>query len=331
MASIIKRVKNKIVYKTRTAFFDTGIYSSIFPINKGSVIIMYHGVDSVGSTLFNTRHAAKAYFEKHIKFLKKNTNVVSVADFFDQKFDASKLNVAITFDDGYLNNFVNALPILEAYKCPATFYITGINNQDYKILWADFVNIASTLESKNITIEGEEFENRNGIYYSKDRGLNLYEIIKFHNAGYNYKLATYKAFDDAYRKFSVDSKYDEYWKLMTDEQIRATSKSEYVEIGSHGYYHNNLGSILLEDAKKELVDSIEYLNKLTNKPIVSLAYPDGSYTHGVVDAAEKLGFTSQLAADEYKFPEDIDDKRIIDRNGIYSCDDYANQLLVTLK
>lgn len=331
MASLLERVGNKIVYKSKTALFNTPFYNSVFPLKKGAVIIMYHGIDSVGSTQFNTRHAAKSHFEMHIKFLKKHTNVISVTDFFDKKFNPDKLNVAITFDDGYLNNFENALPILEAYQCPATFYITGINNVEDKILWADLVNIASKLQNKNITVEGEEFENRNGIYFSKDRDLNLYQVIKYHNASYNYKLAVYKAFDDVYRKFTAEPKYDEYWRLMSDAQIAETSRSKYVEIGSHSYYHNNLGTIPLADAKAELAMSVSYLTGLTGKPINSIAYPDGSYSKDVIDEAEKVGLACQLAADGYLYDDDKFDSRISDRNGIYSCDDFANQLLVTLK
>lgn len=327
--NLINRITNKVVLKTKSLFFNSGYYTSVFSIRKGGVLLMYHGVDSLGSAEFNTRHTGKKCFDKHINFLINNTNVLPLVDFKEENFNPNKLNVAITFDDGYLNNYTNAAPILERYKCPATFFITGINNVEDKILWADFVNIISKLTNKNVVIEGEEFENRNAVYYSKESDKSLYDVIKFEKPYYEYKLKLYKAFEKEYQAFTTNAKYDEYWKLVNDEQITELAKSNYITIGSHAYYHNNLGSIALQDAESELIESKKYLENLTQKPITTLAYPDGSYSREVLTVANNLGFSTQLAADYYLYNEDETDPRIQDRMGIYTTYDCANQLLLT--
>ncbi|MBK6983995.1 MAG: polysaccharide deacetylase family protein [Bacteroidetes bacterium] len=62
-------------------------------------------------------------FEALITYLKRNFDIVSVQDIFtDTK--AKKKRIALTFDDGYLNNYSIAWPILKKYNLPATFYIT---------------------------------------------------------------------------------------------------------------------------------------------------------------------------------------------------------------
>ena len=161
---------------------------------KGNYILMYHGVSSDGNVRFNRRHASVACFKKQLEFLKKHCAVISLYDFFNEKFVAGKPNFALTFDDGYLNNFVHARPLLEAYKCPATFFITGLNKVNDSILWADYVNIASALTSADIEVEGELFKKKGSSYISEVSGKSIYEVIKHEKAGYDYKLKVKDAF-----------------------------------------------------------------------------------------------------------------------------------------
>jgi peptidoglycan/xylan/chitin deacetylase (PgdA/CDA1 family) len=226
---------------------------------NGNYILMYHGVTQTGSTQFNTRHASIKCFRKQIAFLKKYCSVISLQDFMDGKFHPQKANFAITFDDGYLNNFTNALPVLEQYKCPATFFITGLNQVDDNILWADYVNIASTLTSADIEVEGELFSKKGNTYFSATTGKSLYHIIKHEKAGYAYKQQVRKAFA-SFTHFQDRQDIKEYWQLMSDHQIVTASRSKLITIGSHGYYHNNLGTISHENAVNELGLSKKYLD-----------------------------------------------------------------------
>lgn len=64
-------------------------------------------------------------FESKLQFLKKNTNVVSMDDFFENRLSIQKINVVITFDDGYKSWITAALPILKHLNLPATFFISS--------------------------------------------------------------------------------------------------------------------------------------------------------------------------------------------------------------
>jgi peptidoglycan/xylan/chitin deacetylase (PgdA/CDA1 family) len=297
---------------------------------KGNYILMYHGVTATGSTRFNRRHASINCFRKQINFLKKYTSIISLDDFFAGKFSSGKANLAITFDDGYLNNFTNAKPVLEEFKCPATFFITGLNEVGDPILWADYVNIASTLTGADIEIEGEPFRKQGGTYFSLVSGKSLYEVIKHQNADYAYKQKVKEAFGK-HVNFENEAAIKEYWQLMTDSQIEETSRSAYIKIGSHGYYHNNLGVIPLNNAIDELQRSKKYLEGLVQYDIKQVAYPDGSYTPELVTSARQMGFNVQLAADHFLFNETPDNPDIKKRNGIYTIDSCINQLFAAIK
>ena len=297
---------------------------------NGNYILMYHGVTATGNTQFNRRHTALHCFRKQIRFLKRHCAVISVDDFFKGRFVPEKPNFAITFDDGYLNNFTYAKPVLEEFKCPATFYITGLNQIQDNILWADYVNIASILCSADIEIEGELFLKKGNTYFSKQSGRSLYDIIKHQKAGYSYKQKVRDVFQKQVN-FQNQAAIKEYWQLMNDQQITEASRSAFITIGSHGYYHNNLGTVSHEDALNELQLSKKYLEGLVQYPVSQLAYPDGSYTPTLIQAAGQMGFEIQLAADQFLFKEDDVNFYLKKRCGIYTVDSCINQVLGAIR
>jgi peptidoglycan/xylan/chitin deacetylase (PgdA/CDA1 family) len=68
---------------------------------------------------------AEQYFKAKLEFLKLNTNVVSLNDFFAGKLSSKKINVVITFDDGFKSWITHAVPTLKKLGMPATFFVTS--------------------------------------------------------------------------------------------------------------------------------------------------------------------------------------------------------------
>lgn len=68
---------------------------------------------------------ALGHFKANLQFLKQKTNVVSLDEFFAGKLTWGKINVVITFDDGYKGWVTHAVPILKAFEMPATFFVSS--------------------------------------------------------------------------------------------------------------------------------------------------------------------------------------------------------------
>lgn len=64
-------------------------------------------------------------FETNLFFLKCKTNVTSLDNYFGNRLVTDKINVVITFDDGYKSWVTNVLPILKKLELPATFFISS--------------------------------------------------------------------------------------------------------------------------------------------------------------------------------------------------------------
>ncbi len=100
-------------------------------------ILMYHRIDE-NST--NSRlSVSPESFERQMEFLKsRGYNVVSLGELIDliKKRNIPYKTVAITFDDGYENNFISAYPVLKRLGFPATiFIIVALVSQPEYMTW----------------------------------------------------------------------------------------------------------------------------------------------------------------------------------------------------
>jgi peptidoglycan/xylan/chitin deacetylase (PgdA/CDA1 family) len=88
-------------------------------------ILMYHMVSShKKNTKFNGLRVEPIEFEKQIKYLVKNNwNFFTMSELVEEKNNLPEKSIAITFDDGYEDNFTNAFPLLKKYGVKATIYI----------------------------------------------------------------------------------------------------------------------------------------------------------------------------------------------------------------
>lgn len=108
-------------------------YKSIDKLIKSIPILLYHRVGAEPDDLtISTKH-----FEEDMEFLSNAGYSALSLEQVKQHLQGHSLSlpskpIVITFDDGYLDNYINAFPILQKYSMIASFYIiTGmVGNND---------------------------------------------------------------------------------------------------------------------------------------------------------------------------------------------------------
>jgi len=308
---MIKNIAKNIAFPLITGLGIEKILSK--KSKNNNLILCFHGVSNFKSTI-NKRHMPVSQFEALITYLKRSFDIVSVQDIFtDTK--AKKKRIALTFDDGYLNNYSIAWPILKKHNLPATFYIT---TESFEItnycLWPEiFDALKIETPKEKIFFNDEEFHFIGGQLYNVKTNVAIYDYVKLMGEE---RQAAFKEFISKYDVKRILKTIDpELAQFCSQEQIKEMSLSPLIEIGSHTHRHYNLSKINTELATQELKKSKEILETLIQKPVVSIGYPDGDYSEKIKDIAEDLGYKYQLAV-SYTNDSDRTDQRIRSRYSI---------------
>ena len=97
-------------------------------------ILYYHRVNDDGDPFFPA--LSTAFFEQQMRFVRRHYRVVSLAALLQVLSGGpTEPVVAITFDDGYQDNYQNAFPILQGLGLPATIFLATGSIDSGEPLW----------------------------------------------------------------------------------------------------------------------------------------------------------------------------------------------------
>jgi peptidoglycan/xylan/chitin deacetylase (PgdA/CDA1 family) len=108
-------------------------------------ILTYHAVNDHGDRYFPATRTS--VFESHMRYVARYYTVVSLRELMARMEDPRRPDnlVAITFDDGYQDNYLCALPILRRYGLPATIFVTTGPVDTREPLW--FETLAEAVQT----------------------------------------------------------------------------------------------------------------------------------------------------------------------------------------
>ena len=108
-----------------------------------AVVLMYHRVAEPDTDIWDLA-VSPAHFEQQLRVLKQLGTVISTLELSERLHERTlkRRSIAITFDDGYLDNYLNARPLLAQYQLPATFFIvSGHVGVDQEFWWDELADI----------------------------------------------------------------------------------------------------------------------------------------------------------------------------------------------
>lgn len=243
-------------------------------MNGRVCVIFYHRINEV---LFDQHHlcVSPKNFDQHMRYLKKNYNILR---FEEDWRDADQDSVVVTFDDGYLDNYENAIPILNELEIPATIFVSSSYLKGDREFWWDELETILLLEDipKTFCLEDREYGCR---WRTKSLGerLNCYKAVR----RMMMNLTNYEKRCEWMNQLWEWSGYSRHTRMqnqtITDAICKEMSEMKNITIGNHTVSHPALGSLGWEDQMWEIRESKKYLEELTGKKIETLSYPLGSY------------------------------------------------------
>lgn len=277
-------------------------------------IVMYHYVRDFSVTNYPRINGLDIVsFENQLKYFKKNFNLISMEEmiYLNESNKALPENaMTLTFDDGYIDHFQYAFPILKKLKLTGAFYIPSKVIEDHLVLDVNKIHflLASLDESflvkeifnflDKMRIQNNLKSNEDYFNLYKDNGYHLDTpavrfIKKMLQVGLPLDLRT-NLVDELFKTY-FDIPETEFSKLlyMSLENMHEMI-SEGMHIGSHAHSHVWLNSLNYDEQEIELKCSMDFLKKLKLKDNFTICYPYGAYNNETVEISQKLGFKAGL-------------------------------------
>ncbi|GAA6174012.1 polysaccharide deacetylase family protein [Colwellia sp. KU-HH00111] len=260
---------------------------------NGLYCFNYHRIGDSSLSPFdpNIYSCTAENFEKQLQFIKKQFTVVTLDEAISLTQNDMPLNkryALITFDDGYIDNYEIAYPILQEQQVSAVFFIpTDYIGTDI-IPWWD--EIAWML--KNTKKESFIFGGTNEFRLSNEPIARVIQrclaSVKFDPRTMDEKLHELKT------ELACEylANYKDQSLFMTWEQLREL-KAGGMFIGSHTCSHRILTHIDEKERLFELQSSKSCLENNLNCRVDAIAYPVGennTFNHAVCEMSKNIGY-----------------------------------------
>lgn len=83
--------------------------------------------------------------------------------------------------------------------------------------------------------------------------------------------------------------------FMTVNQVKTIAQSGLIEVGDHTVHHIDLKGAPLKEVESEINDSKKTLENIIGEPVVSFAYPAGSFDTQAEDVVKQAGFETAMS------------------------------------
>ena len=290
-SSLKRRVLN-LAYETGLIRAGRGLWA------KSLTVANYHRIDDPNRAGFDSFKpnvsATPRDFERQMEYLAKWFNVVSLKDvveWLDRRKDLPAYAALITFDDGYLDNYTSAFPILRKYNFPALIFLTtGHIGTDAPFYWDMAAYCFSHTENDHLTFPDGHVESWSDQKQLEQVSKNWIEGMK----------ALPQAEKQIYVEnlpilLGVSIPAGFFQKLMMNwDQVREMQKGG-IEFGAHTMHHPILTRISLDQVKEEVNGSKSMIEKELGEPVLGFAYPNGQASD-LNDSVEKIIAESGIRA-----------------------------------
>lgn len=284
-------------------------------LDKKAVVLMYHRIVQVDTDPWQLA-VSPANFEEQLQVLRKSYQVIPLQDLIAQhaRGIVSQGSVCITFDDGYSDNYLHAKPLLEKYRCPASFFLpVHFINRRQQFWWDELENILlrkaqlPAALTVNINHQSYVFELGNGglltpeqwqkhtswawpdlpptkrceVYlelWKQIRPLPLHEI--------EVVMRHVKSWA------AMEAKFHELDLPMTQQQVEDIVRDPLFNLGIHTITHPDLSSHSIDVQHHEIAGCAAYLKTNYNQAVHTIAYPYGNYNSDTLSLVKE----QQLAA-----------------------------------
>jgi len=283
------------------AFYKLGLFSFVRLISPTVLTVLnYHRIDDI-DTGFDTFRpnvsATPSEFARQMEYVSRSYHVISIADlvaFIKRGVSLPAHSALITFDDGYLDNYTNAYPILKKYNLPAVIFLATDFIGTGKPFYWDLVAYCFHYTQKDHANLPKV-----GSLSWVDQTAREKSMLKWIEALKKLPELEKQSYVDCLPEILDVSVPSSHFKTLTISWEQARELTAHgIEMGGHTASHPILTRIGLEQVTSELSISKHRIEEETKQPILSMAYPNGQATDfnlEIMKKAHQIGYEAAFS------------------------------------
>lgn len=259
-----------------------------FAVRDATVILMYHRV-------CDDRHSAIAvlpdFFRRQLAYLQRAYHVVPFAAAVPVAGRRGAL--AVTFDDGFRDNYLTAFPLLRGAGVPATIFLTYDCVERGESLW--------THRLYRYLVHGGEGTLRlpplGELSICNDNRIEVYRRVSSHLKRVPNEEKASLLEEIARQRHGADPEEQE---MLSWDEVREMAPRG-IEFGAHTLSHPILSRVTEEDARREISGSRELIGERLGRPVTYFAYPNGQpgdISDRVVALTRQAGYAAAVTTVE---------------------------------
>lgn len=271
------------------------------------VILAYHRIATPAVDPWRLA-VSPTQFRTHLAFLKRHRRPMAMSEFISRlkNGDLPSDAVALTFDDGYRDNLINAKPLLVEEGVPASIFLaTGYIGKKHEFWWDELARltlgrrdgVTSQIPLGNDLIEvvfdplatdrREVNSWQDGDPIESERSRAYFELwSKLRDLDWASRETSLAAIREAFETDTVD---DESGPVRSTDIVQL-AVPDLIEIGAHSVTHPRLTKLSPEEQRREICESKEVCERLSGQTVLGFTYPHGDLDPATQDFVREAGF-----------------------------------------
>jgi peptidoglycan/xylan/chitin deacetylase (PgdA/CDA1 family) len=236
-------------------------------------------------------------FDAHVRFLKRHFHVARLDEAIEVVEGARKPRgtvVLLTFDDGYLDNYEIAFPVLSAHGVQGVFFLPTSFIGTNRIPWWDL--IASIIKRSRKSAFQLSYPSFHQFDIARDGVLAVVEQVLW--VFKREAAEDTECFLTALEEACDSPRPDECQRCFLNWEEASAMLRGGMAIGSHTHNHEILSRLSEEQQLEELVSSKGILEQRLGVPIHAVSYPVGlpeSFSSATQAAAERARYRAAFS------------------------------------
>ena len=252
----------------------------------GAAVLMYHAVTREALAVADWCFIAEPAFRAQMQYLQHHCRVVALRDLpAALARPETRPLVAVTFDDGYQNNYAVAFPILRELSLPATIFLTTDYVDSDDTLWFCRLNAALAQTARpRLAWDGATYDTASAPARAATSAALQRRLKEYPHAEFLAKLGELARVLGV----SLDSPVpaESPFRMLKGAEIREMAASGLVDFGAHTCSHAILSGLSASERSREISASLQAVSRLTRSACGLFAYPNGrAQDYGAEDVA----------------------------------------------